>query len=111
MSHPTRRMKFNPGRSEFLFLATIECHYLKVLANRGASIYIACDPEADEAGVGEHVVHPIGHDLAALLILEVVDVNAPRLAFWTIICAALLEVADQFLFFRVHRDDRLLPDL
>jgi hypothetical protein len=35
MSHPTRRMKFNPGRSEFLFLATIECHYLKVLANRG----------------------------------------------------------------------------
>ena len=35
MSHPTRRMKFNPGRSEFLFLTTIECLYLKVLANRG----------------------------------------------------------------------------
>jgi hypothetical protein len=56
-----------------------------------------CDPEADEAGIGEHVVHPIGHDLAALLILEVVDVDAPRLAFWTIISAAVLEVADEFL--------------
>jgi hypothetical protein len=51
---------------------------------------VACDPEADEAGIGEHVVHPIGHDLAALLILEVVDLDAPRLAFWTIISAAVL---------------------
>ena len=39
------------------------------------------------------------------------DVDAPWLAFWTIISAAVLEVADQFLLLRVHRDDRLLPDL
>ena len=37
---------------------------------------VARNPDADEACIGGHIVHPIGHDLAELLILEVVYVHA-----------------------------------
>src|SRR5215467_484276 len=32
---------------------------------------VARDSDADETGIGGHIVHPIGHDFAELLILEV----------------------------------------
>jgi hypothetical protein len=31
---------------------------------------VARDPDADEASIGGHIVHPIGHDLTDLLVLE-----------------------------------------
>ena len=69
---------------------------------------VAGDPDADEAGVGGHIVDAIGHDLAELLVLEVVHVHALRIAFRTIVGSAILEVADQLLLLRVDGDDRLL---
>jgi TolB-like protein len=72
---------------------------------------VARDPDADEAGIGGHIVHPIGHDLAELLILEVVDVHAQWGAFRTIIGSAILEVANQLLLLGVDGDDGLLLSL
>ena len=72
---------------------------------------VAGDPDADEAGVGGHIVDAIGHDLAELLVLEVVHLDAPRIAFGPIIGTAVLEVADQLLLLGVDGDDRLLPGL
>ena len=74
-------------------------------ANSAVSLVI---PTLDEAGIGGHIVHPIGHDLAELLILEVVDVHAQWGAFRTIIGSAILEVADQLLLLCVEGDDGLL---
>src|SRR5262245_48391575 len=56
---------------------------------------IARDPDADEAGVGGHIVYAIRHDLAEFLVLEVVHVHTPRIAFRTVIGSDILEVADQ----------------
>ena len=64
---------------------------------------VAGDPDADEFGVGGHIVYTIGHDL----VLEVVHVHALRIAFGTIISSAILEVANQFLL-GVDGDDGLL---
>ena len=55
---------------------------------------VAGDPDADEAGVGGHIIHPLRHDLAELLVLEVMHVHAPWLAFRAIIGSAVLEVAE-----------------
>src|SRR5215470_5975582 len=72
---------------------------------------VAGDSEADEAGIGGHIVHAVGHDLAELLVLEVVHVDALRVALRTIIGSAVLEVANQLLFLRIDRDDGLLLGL
>ncbi len=72
---------------------------------------VARDPDADEAGIGGHIVHPIEHDLAELLIFEVVDVHAQWGAFRTIIGSAILEVAHQLLLLCVDGDDGLLVSL
>ncbi len=50
-------------------------------------------------------------DLAELLVLEVVHVHAPWIAFRTIIGSAILEVADQLLLLRIDGDDGLLSCL
>src|SRR5581483_7312372 len=68
---------------------------------------VAGDPDTDETGVGGHIVHPIGHHLAELLVLEVMDVHPPWIAFRAIVASAILEVADQFPLLGVDRDDRL----
>ena len=54
---------------------------------------VADDPDADEAGIGGHIVHAIRHDLGELLILEIVDVHAPRIAFRAIIGSAILDLS------------------
>ena len=72
---------------------------------------VAGDPDADEAGIGGHIVYAIRHHLAELLVLEVVYVHAPRVAFRAIIGSAVLEVADQLLLLRVDGDDGLLLGL
>ena len=80
-------------------------------ATNGKLGRVARDPDADEAGVGGHIVHAIGDDLAELFILEVVHVHALRVALGTIISSAVLEVADQLFLLRVDGDDRLLLGL
>src|SRR5262249_22346673 len=72
---------------------------------------IARDPDADEAGVGGHIVYAIRHDLAEFLVLEVVHVHTPRIAFRTVIGSDILEVADQLLLLRIDGDDWLLSGL
>src|SRR5215204_1203148 len=54
---------------------------------------------------------PYGHDLAERLVLEVMHVHAPWIAFRTIIGSAILEVADQLLLLRIDGDDGLLLGL
>ena len=68
---------------------------------------IGIDADADEADVGGDVVNAVGHDLAKLLVLEIVDLHALRIALGTIIRAAVLVVADQLLLLRIDRNDRL----
>ena len=72
---------------------------------------VARNSDADEAGIGGHIVDPIGHDLTELPVLEVVHVHAPWIAFRTIISSAILEIANQLLFLGVDGDDRLLLGL
>jgi hypothetical protein len=65
---------------------------------------VARDSDADEAGVGGHIVDAVGDDLAELFILEFVHVHALRVALGTIIRSAVLEGADQlFLLCRRRR--------
>ena len=56
---------------------------------------VACDPDAHPPCIGANVVHAIRHDLAELLVLEVVHLHAPRIAFRAIVGATVLVVADQ----------------
>src|SRR5208337_1159553 len=68
---------------------------------------IAGDADADEAGVGRHVVDAVRHDLAQILVLEVVHVDAQRIALRPIVGATILEVADQLFLLRIDGDDGL----
>jgi hypothetical protein len=65
------------------------------------------DPDADETGIGGHIVHTVRHDFAELLVRKVMHVDAPWLALGAI-SSSVLEIANQLLFLRVKRDDRLL---
>src|SRR5262249_56463085 len=51
---------------------------------------IARDPDADEAGVGGHIVYAIRHDLAEFLVLEALPVPTPRIAFRTVMGSDIL---------------------
>ncbi len=59
------------------------------------------------AVVGGDIVNAIGHNLAKHLVLEVVHVHALRIALGPVIAAAIAKVANQLLFLRVDRYDRL----
>src|SRR5262245_48285467 len=84
-------------------------HALQPAADRrhGELGGVGRDAEADEAGVGSDVVDAIGHHLAQRLVLEVVHVDADRLALGAVVGAAVPEVADQLLLLRIHGDDGL----
>src|SRR6266851_1843822 len=56
---------------------------------------IACDPDAHPPCIGANVVHAIGHDLAELLVLEVMHLHASRITFRAIVGPPVLEIADQ----------------
>ena len=73
-------------------------------ANCAVSLVIA---DADEAGVGRHVVDAVRHDLAQVLVLEVVHLDAQRIALRPIVGATILEVADQLFLLRIDGDDGL----
>src|SRR5450631_396922 len=68
---------------------------------------IACDPDAHPACIGANVVHAIRYDFAEFLVLEVVHLHAPRIAFRAVVGATILVVADQLFLLGIDRDDRL----
>ena len=68
---------------------------------------VVVDPQTDIAEVGADVVDSIGDDLAKRLVLEIVDVDLGGLTLWSIVAAAVLEFAEQFLLLGVDRYRRL----
>ena len=68
---------------------------------------VMINADAHPAFVVLQIVHPIRNRLAQGLIDEVVDADFLRAAARAVFPAPILEVADQFLFLRVHRDGGL----
>src|SRR5918993_1461896 len=65
------------------------------------------NPDTHPAGIAPHVVDAVGDRLAQLGVGEVVHVDPFRLARRLPFDPGVGELADQFLFFGVHADDRL----
>jgi hypothetical protein len=65
------------------------------------------DPYADPAGVGRQIIDAIGRDFPKELVLEILGADLLGLTFGSPFAAGILEIADQFLLFRVDRDDWL----
>src|SRR3954449_333627 len=72
---------------------------------------VAGHAEADPAAVVGQIIDAVGHDLAELLVLEVMDLGPPRLAFGAVLGALVGIVADQLLLLGVDRDHRLMVSL
>jgi hypothetical protein len=66
------------------------------------------DTDADPAGVAGDIANTIWNRLAEIFDQEVMHADLLRLALRTPLAAAVLEVADQFLFLGVDRDPRLM---
>src|SRR6185312_10421671 len=67
---------------------------------------VVVDADAHPPLVVEQVVHAIGDHLAQTLVLEVMHADFLWAALGPPLPAAVLEIPDQFLLFRVHRDGR-----
>ena len=72
-----------------------------------ANCAVPGDADANEAGVGRHVVDAVRHDLAQVLVLEVVHGDAQRIALRPIVGATISEVADQLFLLRIDGDEGL----
>src|SRR5579864_5854582 len=72
---------------------------------------VVIDPDADPAFIAMKVVDAVGNRLALLWDDEVVHPHGLRCSFRPPLPAHVLEVADQLLLFRVHRNGRLRPFL
>ena len=72
---------------------------------------IMIHPDTDPALVGRHIVHPVGHGPAERLGAEIVDIDRLGRTLGPPLPSAVLECADQFLFLRIDRNDRLTPAL
>jgi len=59
---------------------------------------IAVDPDTHPSRIGADVVHPVRHDLAEFLVLEVVHLHALRITLRTIIGATVLVIAISSFF-------------
>ena len=68
---------------------------------------VSAGPHVHPASIGGHVVHPVRHRLAQVLVSEVVHIHRARRPRGLPLRPAIGEVADQFLLLRVHRDDRV----
>ncbi len=69
------------------------------------------DADIDPALVPRHIVDAIRDGLAQLWIDEVVGANLLWLTLRAPFSAAILEIADQLLLLRIHRDHRLASSL
>ncbi len=84
-------------------------HPLPPTANgvHGKGRRVVVDANAHPTLVVENVVDPVGNGLAQKGVAEVMHADLFRLALRTPIPASILEIPDQFLLFRIHRDRRL----
>ena len=68
---------------------------------------VGADADTDSVVVGSDVIDAVGADLAKFGDLEVVHPHRLGIAFATEFSAVVLEIPNQLLLFRVHRDRRL----
>jgi hypothetical protein len=73
----------------------------------GEGCGVMVDAEIDPAGIGGEVVDAIGDGTAEFLDQEVVHPDLLGIACRAIFATSVLEIANQFLLFRIDRDDRL----
>lgn len=66
------------------------------------------DPDPDPTPIAGHVVDPIRDRLSQGLVFEVVTACFLGAPFGLILTPSVLEIPDQFLLFRIHRDHRLV---
>ena len=67
------------------------------------------DAHAHPTFVVRQVVDAVGNRLAQFLVWEIVHPHFDGSTTPAVLAAAVLEIPDQFLLFRVHGDDRLAP--
>jgi hypothetical protein len=89
---------------------TFAPHGLPPAANRmdGKACRVVIGADAHPAQVVGDVVDTIGHCAGKLGIDEVVNIDQIRLALGTPLPTVVLEIAHQFLLFRINRDDGLV---
>ena len=64
--------------------------------------------DVHEASVGGNVVDPVRNRFSDGVVGKIVNINQLGFILWVPLAARVLEVADQFLLFGVHRDERAL---
>ena len=84
---------------------TLAAHSLQPLPDRshGERGGIVRNANADPALVGGDIVNAIGHNLAKVFVLEIVDVHTLRSALGPVIAAAIPESANQVLLLAACR--------
>src|SRR5262252_5083372 len=73
---------------------------------KSGSVVIRTD--ADPSDIVGNVVDAVRHSTAQLAIDEIMNVDRFRRSFWPPFSAVVLEIAHQFLLFRIHRNDRFI---
>src|SRR2546430_13999411 len=68
---------------------------------------VVIDPHTDPAAIVRWIVHPIGTNLAQLLVRKIVGPYAFRLPLRLVVPAPIGKRAHEFLLFRINRNDRL----
>ena len=100
------------GDQQLLGLRMTRCPHLEPPGSdrrhrEGRRVMVHAD--AHPADVGVQVIDPIRDGLAQCGVDEIVDADLGRLALGVPLPPSVFEVADQLLFLRVDRDDRLAP--
>src|SRR5262249_28243321 len=68
---------------------------------------VVIDPHTDPTAIVRGIVHPIGTNLAQLLVRKIVGPDAFRLPVWLVVPSPMGKWAHEFLLFRIHRNDGL----
>src|SRR6266566_6392400 len=68
---------------------------------------VMIDPHTDPAAIVRWIVHPIGTNLAQLLVRKIVGLDAFRLPFGLVVPSSIGKLAHEFLLFRIDRNNRL----
>src|SRR5438034_3751842 len=68
---------------------------------------VVIDPHTDPAAIVRWIVHPIGTNLAQLLVRKIVGTSAFRLPLRLVVPSPIGKPAHAFLLFRINRNHRL----
>src|SRR5712691_10901700 len=86
-------------------------HYLAYMAPPASDGFdrklggVVIDPHTDPAWIVRRIVHPIGTNLAQLLVRKIMCLDAFRLPFGLIVPASIRKLAHEFLLFRIDRNN------